>query len=528
MQKTYKLVSLSDERIIEKAYGEVRSAEDFTLKGTGNLVNRRDFVKSRAISGGLYDPAIFGLVGYCKCQRTRVTDSNKIEVCPTCGIPVAGSEEAQQNIFGYYVAPFAYVNPIMTNNLLSKLKRDDFQVKIDGSSASPYNTLKSLCMTSYDSNGAHELTEDTDINTIGLTGLYNLREDYRTTLSKLIVVPSTVYRPCYPKRDKDSGNIELTMAGDTRLGTWLSGVINFCEFSKDRMPGKVSVSDYAVYQFNFAWLMYLYHAGSPVLQGGKFHSMRDLTRSTIESSIRATIVPLLDAKMNQIKVPKALAYHALDEQIKNSLMEDYGYTASEALKEIEGDTELANKVFRDILKNKTVCGVWRNPTLYKNSVAFMYPEAWDEPSIGIPIQLCLSEGTEIKLLDGSIVEIQDLVDNYEGKYTYSRNSEGELVAGKIINAYEVGESTELIELEFDSGVIRCTPDHKFMLSDGSYVAAKDLTEDMEIASYEAHELSHLIEDLWDHLSDRAKSNFQDKDSFIRLLNKYMTTGGIAL
>ncbi len=92
--------------------------------------------------------------------------------------------------------------------------------------------------------------------------------------------------------------------------------------------------------------------------------------------------------MNQIKVPKALAYHALDEQIKNSLMEDYGYTASEALKELEGDTELANKVFRDILKNKTVCGVWRNPTLYKNSVAFMYPEAWDEPSIGIPIQLC--------------------------------------------------------------------------------------------------------------------------------------------
>ncbi len=84
MQKSYKLVSLSDERIIEKAYGEVKNAEDFTLKGTGNLVNRRDFVKSRAISGGLYDPAIFGLVGYCKCQRTRVTDPNKIEVCPTC------------------------------------------------------------------------------------------------------------------------------------------------------------------------------------------------------------------------------------------------------------------------------------------------------------------------------------------------------------------------------------------------------------------------------------------------------------
>ena len=488
MQKSYKLVSLSDEKIIEKSYGEVKNAEDYSLKGSGNLVNRRDFIKARAITGGLYDPAIFGLTGYCKCQRVRVTDPKKIEICPTCGIPVAGSEEAQESIYGYYVAPFAYVTPVMLSNLTNKLKRDGLNVPVGGSAASPYDVIKSICMASYDSEGVHtNLDEDTDINTVGLTGLYNRDENYRTTLSKLIVVPSTVYRPCYPRRNKETGNIELSMMGDTKLGTRLSGVINFCEFYKERMPSKVSVIDYATYQFNFAWLMYIYHAQSPILQGGKYHSMRDLTRSTIESSIRATIAPLLDTDMNKIKVPKTLTYHALDEQIKESLMQDYGYTANEALKEILNNTELANKVFQDILKNKTVCCVWRNPVLYKNSVAFMYPEAWDEPSIGIPIELCLSGDTEIKLLDGSIVKIQDLVNNYEGKYVYSRDSEGNLVAGKIINACETGKSTELIELEFDTGIIRCTPEHRFMLSDGSYVAARDLTEDMEIASYKLSE-----------------------------------------
>lgn len=408
MQKSYKLVSLSDEKIIEGSYGEVKNAEDYSLKGTGNLVNRRDFLKARAISGGLYDPAIFGLTGYCKCQRVRVTDPKKVEVCPTCGIPVAGSEDAQIGIYGYYVTPFAYITPVMLSNLVNKIKRDGLKVPIEGSAASPYDVIKSICMASYDKDGAHtELTEDTDISTIGLTGLYNLRDDYRTTLSKLIVVPSTVYRPCYPKRNKETGNIELMMAGDTRLGTWLSGVVNFCEFSKERMPNSVSVSDYAIYQFNFAWLMYLYHSGSPVLQGGKFHSVRDLTRSTIESSIRATIAPLLDADMNVVKVPKALAYYALDEQIKDTLMEEYGYTANEALKEILNNTELANKVFQDILKNKTICGVWRNPTLYKNSVAFMYPQAWDEPSIGVPIELCTPLNADF---DGDQIAITFITD----------------------------------------------------------------------------------------------------------------------
>ena len=386
---SYKLISLTDDKIIEGSYGEVKSPGDYSLKGTGNLANRRDFIKSRAIAGGMYDPAIFGMVGYCKCQRTRVVSPNEVTKCNVCGIPVAGSESAQEKIYGHYVLPYAIVNPIMLGNLSTKLEIRGWRVPVDGSAASPYDLLKSICMYSYTIDGPKPINDSTDLNTIGLDGLYNIDEDFRSTLSKLIVVPSTVYRPCYPKRNKETGDIELVMAGDTKLGTKLSGIINFCEEIKKRDVTNVSTLEYAILKFNFVWLMYLYHASSPILQGGKFHSTRDLTRSTIESSIRATISPLLDSDLNIIRVPRGLAYNALDEDIKNKLMEDYGYTSSEANQELLNNTELANEAFMDIIKNKTICLFWRNPTLYKNSVVAMYPEVWDEPSIGIPIEQCV-------------------------------------------------------------------------------------------------------------------------------------------
>lgn len=388
--KHYIMKSLTDADIIKGSSGQVYTSKDYNLVGVNNLANRRDFVRNRFEIGGLYDIRIFGLVDYCKCMSTRVFSDQAPKKCPVCGITVFGSEDAQSKAYGHFVMPYATTTPVKIARLRTLFKEHGWSISNGMGTLSEYNTLKFICMSGYNSeNGKYELTDDTPADEIGLDGLYKMG-GFETCVNRVLVIPSTCYRTCYPKRDKRTGSIVLNMAGDTRMGTQLSAILSFTQFMQDRMPSNLSVVELATIKFNYVWLLYNYFRQSPILAGGKFHSVRDLTRSTIESSIRATIAPCLDLELNKIRVPAGLAYHALDESIKDKLIEQ-GYTAANAIKEIKDHTELAQKTFEDILNNETVCLLWRNPTLYKNSVSVVYPELWknqDSPAIGIPVELC--------------------------------------------------------------------------------------------------------------------------------------------
>jgi hypothetical protein len=85
---------------------------------------------------------------------------------------------------------------------------------------------------------------------------------------------------------------------------------------------------------------------------------------------------------------------------------------------------------------------------------------------------CLVGETRIPLLDGTTPMISELV----GKevWVYSAKSDGTLVPGRA-RGRKTMEVTELLDVGLDNGsVIRCTPDHPFMLSSGEYIQAKDL------------------------------------------------------
>ena len=91
----------------------------------------------------------------------------------------------------------------------------------------------------------------------------------------------------------------------------------------------------------------------------------------------------------------------------------------------------------------------------------------DHPASG-----CFVGETIIPMLDGTCSEIKDLV----GKevWVYSAKPNGEIVPGKArgrLTKY----TNKIISLVLDSGAsIRCTPEHPFMLKNGSYKMAKDL------------------------------------------------------
>ncbi|MFQ6039228.1 MAG: DNA gyrase subunit A [Candidatus Poribacteria bacterium] len=91
---------------------------------------------------------------------------------------------------------------------------------------------------------------------------------------------------------------------------------------------------------------------------------------------------------------------------------------------------------------------------------------------------CFTGDTKIKLLDGtekSFAELAEL-DTDEVFYVYSVDENGRIVIGEGRDARVTRKNARLIELTLDNGeTIRCTPDHKFMLRDGTYKAAEHLT-----------------------------------------------------
>ncbi len=93
---------------------------------------------------------------------------------------------------------------------------------------------------------------------------------------------------------------------------------------------------------------------------------------------------------------------------------------------------------------------------------------------------CFTGDTKIKLLDGRDVSFEDLAREYGADKpfdVYTVDREGRITVGKGRNSRVTRSQAGLIEIILDSGeTIRCTPDHRFMLRDGSYKQAQDLSE----------------------------------------------------
>ena len=85
---------------------------------------------------------------------------------------------------------------------------------------------------------------------------------------------------------------------------------------------------------------------------------------------------------------------------------------------------------------------------------------------------CFVGSTRIPLLDGSIPMIEELVDREV--WVYSSDVDGNIVPGKASGIFSKMTS-DFVDVVLDSGAVdRCTPEHLWMLRDGTYRMAKDL------------------------------------------------------
>lgn len=93
---------------------------------------------------------------------------------------------------------------------------------------------------------------------------------------------------------------------------------------------------------------------------------------------------------------------------------------------------------------------------------------------------CLEENTLIKLLNGNVVtvkQLKDMFDNKDELWLYSTDSNGDFRPGKVENVWVSGKSDKMVKVTLDNGrEIITTPNHKYMMRDGSYKEAQYLSE----------------------------------------------------
>ena len=92
---------------------------------------------------------------------------------------------------------------------------------------------------------------------------------------------------------------------------------------------------------------------------------------------------------------------------------------------------------------------------------------------------CFTGDTKIQLVDGRSVSINDLLleQQYKQNWVYTFNEQTKKIEPKKIkNIWQTKITKDLVKVTLDNGeVITCTPDHRFMLRDGSYEEIQNLT-----------------------------------------------------
>lgn len=131
---------------------------------------------------------------------------------------------------------------------------------------------------------------------------------------------------------------------------------------------------------------------------------------------------------------------------------------------------------------------------------------------------CFTGDTKVSLVDGRELSMLDLVKEYEtGKinYVYSFNEKTKCIEPKpILKAWRTKQNAEIVKVVLDSGeTITCTPNHRFMLRDGSYKEAKDLQENEMLMSVD--QKNHCIKSVIDlnYTADVYDLTIQDNHNF---------------
>lgn len=184
--------------------------------------------------------------------------------------------------------------------------------------------------------------------------------------------------------------------------------------------------------------------------------------------IRQFLLWLRDEKHLNIKI---ITTDGFESEYMHQLLQADGFNTE---KRSLDRTQTGYARLRDALVDKTFEPL-RIPLLDRELCELYWTgRKWDHPHSG-----CFTGDTLIASPSGQVKSLEQLVKEFqEGKvnWVYSfDHSIQKLRPFKITNAFETKRVTQLVEVTLDNGEkVMCTPDHRFMLRDGSYKEAQHL------------------------------------------------------
>lgn len=108
---------------------------------------------------------------------------------------------------------------------------------------------------------------------------------------------------------------------------------------------------------------------------------------------------------------------------------------------------------------------------------------------------CLDKDTIIPTLDGKTDTIETLLersDNGEDLYISSIDDNGEYLVNKVIDVWISGHVKKMIKITLNNDkYVITTPEHKYMLKDGSYKEAKELVVDEYLFNYKVKNIEDI-------------------------------------
>lgn len=138
---------------------------------------------------------------------------------------------------------------------------------------------------------------------------------------------------------------------------------------------------------------------------------------------------------------------------------------------------------------------------------------------------CFEGNTKVSLADGRELSFLELIEEQNKgiqNFCYTILEDGSIGIEKIINARLTKHNTKVIKLKLDNGEeIVCTPDHKFMLRDGSYCQAKDLKSNYSLMPSAINENKILVTDFDDETEFR--SDITDETIYLKTITSLTTT-----
>lgn len=337
--------------------------------------------------GGLFDTDIFGspFEDRCICGKIKQVSS---EPCPNCGCRVYSREEALRR-FARIELPFYYLNDLRFD-IFTDFFEDVFgkaEIKLDFASPDlkkagySARSAKKLGMKAFDTcqfeysekksqlTVSEFITDESKCSYEGLMAIIKkhfpgrLRE-YMRLINRYYLVMPAVMRP-----------FSIRMVGkkkempNSRLTIWYSTIVYLCcadDYDKNPFNYNEVMSQLETpgERVRYTALLRAYiNSGkkttTELLNTSKKNFARDIYSVRVKNSARGPIVPSTTLAVDEIGIPRFMAYEMCREGFINYLVKELNFTKEEAMKSTKEEFNdlTLQKHFKDYAENQVVLNI---------------------------------------------------------------------------------------------------------------------------------------------------------------------------